>query len=108
MDDREFIEEISKFGGIPKEFKDNEFYIKNFLYILRNDFNIVEKYEPTLNAINLPITVINGTGDKMFGKNSYMWNWYTTIGITENKVKGDHFFVNNKDEMLHILREIFS
>lgn len=102
----EFIEEIAKLGGTPKELFENPELLDVFLPILRSDFKVVETYEykHDFRKLSCDITVINGNEDKFTEKEISGWRELTDKSCKIIMLNGGHFFINEKTkEIINII-----
>lgn len=99
LSDKDFIDEIYKIGGTPKEFFENEELVKMFIPILKSDYKIVETYEhkDKKEKFSFDITIFNGREDKDVTINdSYEWKNLTKSNCDVYIFDGGHFFILNK------------
>lgn len=103
LSDEKFLEAVSIYGGIPKEFYQEEVK-KVFLPVLRADMKIIEDYiylEKT-HKINCDISVLYGEDDFTTPIDSIQkWSCHAGKHIHFYKFKGKHFFIN--DDYLKII-----
>ncbi len=95
--DREFIEEVFKMGGTPKELLENRELLEIFLPILRADFKIVETYrhEAKDERLDSDLTVFWGKQEKGVTLGEIgMWRDYTHKNCQIHLFNGGHFFIN--------------
>jgi len=103
----EFIAEVRRLNGTPKELLDNPETSKLFLPVLKADFELVETYEyepePQLSC---PITVYGGLIDKDVPVTALReWQEHTTAQFEMRLFPGDHFFIHtSKPEFLEAFR----
>lgn len=98
----EFIEDLRRLNGTPKEVLENPELMKVMLSILRADFEVCQTYvhqpQPPLDC---PITAFGGlqdpgvTREKLEG-----WREHTTATFTLRMLPGDHFFLNSAQPLL--------
>lgn len=106
LPDDEFVDEIVKLGGTPKELFENPELLDVFLPILRSDFKVVETYEYKHDFIKLPcdITVINGSQDRFTVDEIAGWREHTDKACKIVTLKGGHFFINERTgEVINII-----
>lgn len=92
----EFIAELKRLNGTPKEVLDNPEATELFLPILRADFEIVDtyKYHPG-ERLSCPITVYGGLQDKDVPvKTLRGWQEHTSGAFKLRMFPGDHFFIH--------------
>lgn len=91
----EFIEELVKLGGLPKEILEDKDIMAFFEPILRADFEALEEYVYEKDApLDIPITVITGTGETIPDENAMAWQAESTYPLTYKRMEGDHFFIS--------------
>ncbi len=95
LPDHEFIEEILKLGGTPREVFENEELFDIFIPILRADYKILEnyKYYEKDKKINCPITVLNSESDISMDEMGN-WKYHTDLHCNFYHFDGGHFFIN--------------
>lgn len=106
--DNEFINEIVKLGGIPKEILEQKGILDFFLPILRADYRIVELYKDTSEITDLgcDITALGGKKDNITEEKMYAWREYTTKRFKLHMFEGGHFFINdNIENICNIINE---
>lgn len=107
LPDEEFISEIYKKGGMPKEIFENKEILKIFTPILKADFKIIETYafKPDINKLNYNISVLNGSKDDEISHERIMeWKLYTNKECNIYEFDGGHFFIMDKeDEVLKLI-----
>jgi len=95
LPDSEFLEEIYKMGGTPKELIENPSLMEICLPILRSDFQLCETYvhheEPPLSC---PITVFGGVQDTISRQKLVAWKEHTSQSCSVKMLPGGHFFIN--------------
>lgn len=102
----EFIEELKKLNGTPKEVLENADLLEIVLPLLRADFKLVETYHHrNQKPLPCPITVFGGTEDNEVKiKDLKEWKDYTTSKFELQIFDGDHFFINQyKDKFTSII-----
>jgi medium-chain acyl-[acyl-carrier-protein] hydrolase len=93
----EFIAELQKLNGTPKELLENPELMEVFLPVIRADFEMVGTYdydpgEPLL----CPITAYGGLQDTEVQVDSLQaWEQQTTSTFAVRMLTGDHFFIHN-------------
>jgi medium-chain acyl-[acyl-carrier-protein] hydrolase len=93
----EFIAELRKLNGTPREVLENPELIELFMDLLRADFEMVETYQyhPT-ERLSCPITVYGGLQDKEVPAEScHAWKEQTSASCKVKMVNGNHFFIRN-------------
>ena len=93
----EFIGELSRLNGTPKEILDSPELMELFIGLLRADFELVETYEYCPAApLSCPITVYGGLNDKEVPVEScHAWQEQTSASCKVRMFSGDHFFIRD-------------
>ncbi|MEO6730455.1 MAG: thioesterase domain-containing protein [Ferruginibacter sp.] len=94
LEKKEFVEEIRELNGMPEEILNNEELLFYFEPILRSDFKVSEEYVYQENPpLNIPVTVITGTGEDMELDDIQLWQKETTYAVDFKRMPGKHFFI---------------
>jgi medium-chain acyl-[acyl-carrier-protein] hydrolase len=104
----EFIAEIRKFNGTPKELFDYPELQEAWLPLLRADFEMTDTYEYLADsALGCPIMVYGGEKDEIVSaKNLAAWGQLTSAKCEIRIFPGDHFFIqNHKTEFVRVFRQ---
>lgn len=104
---QEFIAEIRKLNGTPKEFLGNPEFQKALLPLLRADFEITDTYKYCAESpIACPINIYAGEQDELAtAENVAPWELQTSAECTIRVFPGDHFFIQSqKTEFVKALR----
>lgn len=101
----EFIEELQRINGTPKEALEHPELMRLMLPILRNDFQVCQTYTYTEDApLSCPITVLGGLQDEATREELEAWKAQTTGRFMLHMLPGDHFFIKKEEEkILHLL-----
>ena len=96
LPDREFIEEVTALGGIPKELLENKELLELIMERLRNDFRITENYTYKERGQNIEcgMTVFNGKNDNITLEELLLWKSHGSNGVQIHRFSGGHFFIN--------------
>ncbi|MBF0213627.1 MAG: thioesterase [Magnetococcales bacterium] len=91
----EFLSEVGKYGGLPKEVLALQELIDYFEPILRADFTAIENDRyPGLPPLDLDITVMTGVRDSLVTMELVrLWQAETRRPLTIEPYPGDHFFI---------------
>ncbi|MHB8062633.1 MAG: thioesterase II family protein [Ruminiclostridium sp.] len=91
-----FVNEISRFSGTPKEILGTRTLMDIFIPMLRADFKMDETYKrETAEKINCPILALMGTEDPELTLEELLtWREYTEGEFTYKSVEGAHMFIN--------------
>jgi medium-chain acyl-[acyl-carrier-protein] hydrolase len=102
LPDDEFIEELRRLNGTPKELLDNPELMQLMLPLLRADFALCQTYEPTPAArLACPVTAFGGLQDSHAGKEEMQgWGVYTDSDFVVRMLPGDHFFLHASQPLL--------
>ena len=104
---KEFIAEIRKLNGTPKEFFENPEIQKFLLPLLRSDFQITDTYQyQDEGPLACPITVYGADQDHLATLNYLApWEMQTSAAYKTRVFSGDHFFFQSqKKEFISTLR----
>lgn len=94
LETNDFIEELKKIGGAPKEFFESPELFEFFEPILRADFEVVEKNELNIEAsVNCPIYAIMGNQEEKVEKIEN-WGKFTQSRFNSEVLEGGHFFIH--------------
>jgi medium-chain acyl-[acyl-carrier-protein] hydrolase len=105
---QEFVAEIQKLKGTPKEFFEHPELQNALLPLLRADFEITDTYEYLAESpLACPITVYGGEQDELAPvKNLVPWELQTSAECTIRVFSGHHFFIqSHKTEFVELLRK---
>lgn len=93
----EFVAEIKRLNGTPKELLENPETTELFLPLLRADFELLEthQYQPGA-RLSCPITVYGGLQDAdVPAEKLRAWQELTSGAFNIRMLPGDHFFIHN-------------
>lgn len=94
MEKNEFLQEVKDLGGMPDEILENDELLQYFEPILRSDFMLSENYIYEDHApLNIPITVITGTGEDLTLEDINLWQKESTFPVDFKRLPGNHFFI---------------
>jgi len=93
----EFIAELRRLNGTPRDLLENPELLELFMDLLRADFELVDTYEyHPAERLSCPITVYGGLHDKeVSAENCNAWKEQTSASFNMRMVSGDHFFIRN-------------
>jgi medium-chain acyl-[acyl-carrier-protein] hydrolase len=103
LPDEQFVEELKRLNGTPKEVLEHAELMQLMLPVLKADFEISETYkhsgEPLLRGC--PITAFGGTQDEE-APPEYLeaWQQHTTGPFKQRMLPGDHFFLHASEQLL--------
>jgi medium-chain acyl-[acyl-carrier-protein] hydrolase len=97
LPDAEFLQEIGRFNGTPKEILENAEIMSFMIPILRADFGLCNRYQYTPEApLACPISVFGGIADRSVGKARLeAWREQTSSDFCLQMFPGDHFFLRS-------------
>jgi surfactin synthase thioesterase subunit len=100
----EFIEELRRLNGTPKEVLEHPELMRLMIPLLRADFSVCQTYAYTSEPpLDCPITALGGLQDRDVPReNLEAWREQTTSAFNLRMLPGDHFFLNT--EQAQILR----
>jgi medium-chain acyl-[acyl-carrier-protein] hydrolase len=105
LPEAEFIEELRRLNGTPKEVLANPELMQLMLPLLRADFAVSQTYEYSPEPpLSCPITVFGGVTDEVTREQLEPWREQTTSTLTLKMLRGDHFFIHSAEQ--HILETI--
>lgn len=102
MDKEEFMMELEKLGGTPRDFFEDPNFQELFLPLLTNDFRIVETntQEYKICPIDVNITVFLGKNEDVNPEQSDGWKRQTNKQCTVHYFEGGHFFLHEETTRL--------
>lgn len=104
LPDEQFIEELKKMNGTPKEILASKELMSLIMPTLRADFKIAEQYVCD-RAFSIPtgVTVLGGKQDKISSEKLKLWGeFFSSMEI--EMCDGDHFFIDsNPQQVLDIV-----
>lgn len=98
----EFIEELIRLKGTPKDVLEHPELMSMLSPILRADFEICQTHEPAPRPpLECPITVFGGLQDEEVSREQLEgWRDYTNGSFAVRMFPGDHFFLNSSAPVL--------
>jgi medium-chain acyl-[acyl-carrier-protein] hydrolase len=102
----EFISELRRLNGTPRELLDSHELKEFFLPTIRADFELVESYEYEPEApLSCPICAYGGLQDTdVPAANLKEWQKQTSGAFKLRMFSGDHFYIHTSTDLLHALR----
>jgi medium-chain acyl-[acyl-carrier-protein] hydrolase len=102
LPDAEFIQELQRLNGTPREVLDHPELMQMMAPLLRADFESIQTYtyqhEPPLDC---PITALGGLQDPDISRETLEpWREQTTSTFNLRMFPGDHFFLNTEQARL--------
>ncbi len=109
LPDTEFIIELGKLNGTPREVLDNKELMNLFLPVLKADFSIAENYHYKGNStFECPVSVFGGKEDINVTDLS-CWQKHFSMDVDLHLISGNHFFIDsNKETVLQKLNDIIT
>lgn len=105
MGDEALIDEMKRVNGTPKEFFENEAFLKFMIPIIRNDYKLNESYEYKGEKINIPIIAHSAKYDYEADEGIMShWSEVTNNTFKLKSFNGDHFFIY--DEKMNYYKEL--
>ena len=98
----EFINELHRLNGTPKEVLDHGELLNLMIPILRSDFELIQTYQYTLAPpLGCPLTVFGGLNDlDVTLEELEGWRNHTTHSFEMIRFPGDHFFLHTDQPLL--------
>lgn len=96
LPDREFLEALKKFNGVPAEISDQAEALNVLLPVLRADFEVVETYrfDPKEHPLDIPIIAFGGLDDERVRRERIEgWASQTNSAFKTQYFPGGHFFI---------------
>jgi medium-chain acyl-[acyl-carrier-protein] hydrolase len=96
LPDPEFIAELRRLNGTPKDVLDHPELMELMLPLLRADFEVCQnyRYAPEL-PLTCPISAFGGLQDQDISREDInAWNCQTTGQFRQRMLPGDHFFLH--------------
>lgn len=96
LDDQQFLQWLSRFGGIPTELMEYPELMELALPVLRNDVMLIdylEKTQKSLPPLSTPLMAISGTDEPDFDFTGLAaWKKYTKQWLGAYQITGGHFY----------------
>jgi medium-chain acyl-[acyl-carrier-protein] hydrolase len=98
----EFIDELIKIDGTPKEVIEHAELMELMIPLLRADFQLVQTYEYLPDTpLRCPITIYGGLQDNHIPRESLLsWKELTSSRCSLHMLLGDHFFIRSSQAQL--------
>ena len=102
LPDEEFVEELRRLNGTPKEVLEHAELMHLMLPVLKADFEISETYNHTDEPLRgCPITAFGGKQDEEVPEDFLQaWQQHTTGPFKHRMLPGDHFFLHASEQLL--------
>jgi medium-chain acyl-[acyl-carrier-protein] hydrolase len=97
LGDREFIKELERIGGVPKQILESPDMLELILPTIRADFALCESYSYSRGPLlDCPLTILGGKEDPDVSYRALAtWAEETTSRCTVKMLNGDHFFMHS-------------
>jgi medium-chain acyl-[acyl-carrier-protein] hydrolase len=98
----EFIQELHRLNGTPREVLEHEDLMRLVIPILRTDFAVCQTYDYQAGApLDCPISVYGGVQDEGVPR-AYLEGWrdQTNAAFTLKMFPGDHFFIHSDQSLI--------
>lgn len=101
LSDDEFIAELDRLNGIPKELLNSREIMSIVLPFVRADFEATETYEfHAAPRVKSPITAFGGIGDRHVSREALEgWKDHTDSSFKLRMFPGDHFFIQSMEKL---------
>lgn len=98
----EFIEELQRLNGTPRELLENPELMQLMLPLLRADFTLCQTYKlKEAPPLACPITACGGLADKCVTREPLEgWRQHTSASFALRMLPGDHFFLHTDQSTL--------
>jgi surfactin synthase thioesterase subunit len=98
----EFISELHRLDGTPKEVLEHAELMELIIPLLRADFQLIQTYEYLSDVpLRSPITVYGGLQDDEETRDLLLpWREQTSSGFRLHMLPGDHFFLRSSQNLL--------
>ncbi len=102
LPEAEFIEELRRLNGTPREVLEHPELMQLVLPLLRADFEAIQTYDYAAAApLDCPITAFGGTDDKDISRADLeAWREHTRSSFALRMFDGDHFFLHTAETPL--------
>jgi medium-chain acyl-[acyl-carrier-protein] hydrolase len=102
LPEAEFIEELHRLKGTPKEVLENPELMRLMIPMLRADFSVSATYEYKIEPpLDCPFTVLGGLQDDDVGHEMLEgWREQTLSTFSLRMLPGDHFFLHSAQALL--------
>lgn len=105
LNNEDFIIEVGKLGGLPREVLESKDLIEIFTPILKADFEIVSEALIISSVINSPIIAMMGDLEENVGE-IRNWQTFTNTDFKYRIFEGEHFFIyDHPKEISKLIRQ---
>lgn len=100
LNDRDFINEVYSYGGIPHEIYQNKELIEFLIPRIKADFEIYEKYLCDVSMpVNTDLSILYGSEDPSIIEDGILdWQNCTTMNCVFYQLNGGHFFITQQEK----------
>lgn len=108
LPDEEFIREVARLNGIPREVLDEPELLSVLVPALRADYELSETYQPLPGGrLDCPVVAYLGTSDPEVEYTQMLaWREVTSGDFAVRVFRGDHFYLKgNRPDVLNAVRE---
>ncbi len=108
LDKEDFKKRLIEIGGISEELAKNNVVFNLYARIIRNDLTMVSKYKykEKNSKIECSISVLNGKSDIIAEEEILPWKKHTINKFNMYYISGNHFFINDEDNIEKITQII--
>ena len=90
----EFISELQKLEGVPKQLLEDPEAMDFFEPVIRADFRVIEGYyQEKIIQVPVPITLLMGDEDAITNEEKIKWRDFTSEKFIQTEYNGGHFFI---------------
>jgi len=102
LPEEDFIEELRRLNGTPKEVLEHKELLGLLLPLLKADFELIQTYQYTVEPpLDCPISAFGGLQDEEVGCNILeLWKEQTTASFALRLFPGNHFFLHSSQSLL--------
>lgn len=105
LEGQEFIDEVIKLGGTPREFFEHTELMSLILPMLKNDFRLSDSALRThFEPFDFDISIMLGKEDNLSDRECNGWKAHTNGTCTTYHFNGGHFFIHEEfEKMINII-----
>lgn len=98
LDDRAFMAELHRMGGVPAEVAENDELMALLLPVIRADMMLCETYvHQAEEPLDVPVTVFGGADDPRVSRDDLEdWRRHTRAGMAVRIFPGHHFYLKSQ------------
>ena len=102
LPEAEFIQELRRLNGTPKEVLEQEELMQIMIPLLRADFAVGETYQyPPESPLSCSMSAFGGLQDEEASRQELeAWGEQTSAGFSLDMFPGDHFFLHSAQSLL--------